>query len=412
VTRSSRPDPRPGRTGGQLSCVLGLLVVSLLGVAPVAAQEAPSEAPVQLVEPVVPAGWPRPPAVEAETFVVVDASTGQVLADVGADVRRPVASTVKLLTALTVLRHARPSEVVEVDAAAAAVGGAGVGLRPGQRWSVEELVAAMLVRSGNDAATALAVHVGGSVPGFVAMMEAEATALGLDGVVLRDPTGLDDRTRMSARDLAVLGRAALAEPTIARLSALESFGLPGRRGMPNRNELVGRYPGATGLKTGFTDAAGYALVASATRDGRDLVAVVLGAPSDEARFTAASQLLDHGFGAFTVSEVGVSLGLRVTGATVPVTSGTLPLTLPVVAPRAGVETFLPVELPPAGTRVEVGVGWETTTLGTVPVEVGSDPRPPVVGGAAARRWLGDRLHASLRAATRAGLWDTSAATGR
>jgi hypothetical protein len=139
---------------------------------------------------------------------------------------------------------------------------------------------------------------------------------------------------------------------------------------------------------------------------------VLGAPSDEARFTAASQLLDHGFGAFTVSEVGVSLGLRVTGATVPVTSGTLPLTLPVVAPRAGVETFLPVELPPAGTRVEVGVGWETTTLGTVPVEVGSDPRPPVVGGAAARRWLGDRLHASLRAATRAGLWDTSAATGR
>ncbi|MFP5308445.1 MAG: D-alanyl-D-alanine carboxypeptidase family protein [Actinomycetes bacterium] len=373
----------------------------------------PADLPVppQPVLPVVPPAWPELPAVDGDAVLLLDADTGQVLGERGADVRRPVASTVKLLTALTVLRRAEPDDEVTIGSEVVGIGGAGVGLRPGDTWTVEELLTGLLVRSGNDAAVALAVHVGGSVPGFAALLLADATELGLTGVSLVSPSGLDDANRMSARDLGTVARAALDEPTIARIVASERVTLPGRRSEPNRNELVGRYPGATGLKTGFTDAAGYALVASAERDGRRLVAVVLGADSEDSRFDAAERLLDHGFGAFSRSDVDVALSLRVAGADVAVTSGTAPLTLPLVDPRPSVEGFLPVEVPRVDVDLELGVGWGQTVLATVPLDVATDPRPPASGGEAAGRWVGDRLHASLRAATRAGLWDSAPDVG-
>jgi D-alanyl-D-alanine carboxypeptidase (penicillin-binding protein 5/6) len=243
-----------------------------------------------------PTDWPDPPPASARSYVLVDALTGQVLAARDADTPRVVASTVKLLTVLTALETLEVDQEIVVGPAAA-IGGAGTSVDPGETWEVSDLVDAVLVRSGNDAATALAEAAGGGdVATFVEEMRATAADLGIaDEVVIREPTGLDDSNRLSARALATIARAALADPRLRASAGKAQVDLPDLGPQETRNLLVGEYRGATGLKTGFTDLAGYCLVASAQRDGRDLVAVVLGAREDPARFEEAAALLDHAF---------------------------------------------------------------------------------------------------------------------
>lgn len=248
----------------------------------------------------VPAGWPAPPAATASAYILVDADSGQVLAARNADERRPVASTIKLLTVLTAL------DVLDLDAAVTVgdevgVGGAGVGLVPGMTWTVRDLVDAVLIRSGNDAARALAVAAAGDISGFVDLMVDKAAQLGVDGATIGDPTGLDDVNLLSARDLVVIAMAARADDVIRETAARPSVTLPGQEPMENRNLLLGTYAGATGLKTGYTDAAGWSLVATARAGEADLVAVVLGARVDQARFDEAAALFDHAKGALSAT---------------------------------------------------------------------------------------------------------------
>lgn len=369
MSRSRRPGPR--------FALLGLVLLAF------------SSVPGAL-----PDGWPDPPPVSAEAYALVDASTGQVLAAHRADERRPVASTVKLLTALTVLEHASPDDTVEVGTEVVGIGGASTGLRPGERYTVDELLAALLVRSGNDAAMALAIHVGGTLETFLHMMEERAEALGLEGLVLASPSGLDDRNRLSAAQLATIARAAHADPTIRRVAAAASLTLDGRRRGANRNLLLGAYEGATGLKTGYTLAAGWSLVGSAERDGRALVAVVLGAAGPDARFADAAALLDHGFAAFAQVSAAVEVTLRTGRGEVGLAAGPRHVVVPATDPALTLSPLLFVEVPEdPGT---VTVSWQGTELAELEVTIDDRRRPAADGGAAIGRYLVDRLHAGVR----------------
>jgi serine-type D-Ala-D-Ala carboxypeptidase (penicillin-binding protein 5/6) len=344
-------------------------------------------------------GWPEAPEVSAEAFVLLDGATGQVLAEERSEERRPVASTVKVLTALTVLDRTDPDDVVEVGDEVL-VGGASVGLSPGDEWTIEELLDGLLIRSGNDAAEALAAHVAGDLDAFVELMREDAEALGIEDLTLTSVSGLDDGNLLSARDLGVLARVALEDDELRPLLGRARTALPGLGQVVNRNELLGAYPGATGVKTGYTQAAGFSLVASARRDGRELIAVVLDADEDPARFQDAAALLDHGFDEFRSETVSETLQLLVGGGSHEVEVPDVPVVVP---DTATLELLLgPPARPEPGTlAVDLEVGGEV--LGEVVAEVGEGPEP-VSGGAAVGRALADGAYAGMRAATGADAW--------
>lgn len=381
-----------------LACLLALLVGA--AVAPADAQppgpQEPLDAPV--IDGPVGVGA-EAPALDAEAWVLMDAATGQVLAERAADERRPVASTIKVLTALTVLERADLDDTVRVGEEVE-VGGASVGLSPGDEWTVEQLLDGLVARSGNDAAEALATHVAGDMAGFVELMRQDAAELGLDDVVITEASGLSDGNEVSARDLAVVARAALADPEARPLFARERVELPGRGTVATRNELLGAYPGATGMKTGYTAAAGFGLVASAARDGRELIAVVLGAGEDPGRFQDAIALLDHGFEDFETVEADVAVSLLVAGGRQALTAAPGPIVVPVGA-QVGFEG-LPPDAPEPGT-LPVALTLDGREVARLDAQVGAGPAP-VEGTAALGRALVDQAHRGMRRATAEAVW--------
>ncbi len=231
------------------------------------------------------------PEVTAQAAIVGDVTSGQILAEKNAHQRLAPASTTKIATALVALQRGQLEDQVTVHESAL-IEGARMGLSPGQVVTLEELLYGLLLRSGNDAAMAIAQHIGGSVDGFVEMMNQEAKELGLTDTHFANPHGLDAPDHYSsAYDLMVLARQALANPTFAEIVSTQQYTFRGRR-LSNRNELLGNYPGADGVKTGTTPGAGECLVASATREGHQVLVVVLGS---EDRYGDASILLDYYF---------------------------------------------------------------------------------------------------------------------
>ncbi len=247
--------------------------------------------------PQPPAGWPTVPVSTARAVMAVDATTGQVLATVNVDERVQVASTVKLLTVVTALDVLSPDQEVTVGQEVAAVGGSTAALDPGDTWTVRDLVAGALVRSGNDAAEALAVAGGdGDRDVFLALMNDKAASLGITGATIADPSGLEDANLLSARDLVAIGRAALATPLVAEIAASRTWDLPSTGVVPNRNLLLEQREDATGLKTGTTDLAGASLVGSVRNgtgpDAHDLLVAVLGTRNDEQRYLETNAVFD------------------------------------------------------------------------------------------------------------------------
>jgi serine-type D-Ala-D-Ala carboxypeptidase (penicillin-binding protein 5/6) len=339
--------------------VLAMLAVSPAGAAAAGATPPPTPVPVPCSTPSgvclspspfptvlhTPAPSTEPPAVEAAAAVLEDLRTGQVLFARDPDGEHSLASTTKIMTALLVLRRAASSDVVTVGADAAEEGrsGAGfseLGLRDGERITVGRLLDALMLQSSNDAAIALADHVSGSVAAFVADMNRVAKGMGLRHTVFFSPNGLDDRGHSTALEMAAVTRAAMALPDFRRIVDSRFATIPAPSGPPrrvqNRNVLLWLYRGATGVKTGYTGRAGFCLVATADRSGRDLVAVVLGAPSTEASFDDAAVLLDYGFTGWrqvTLVRAGQDFP--------PVPVGTQ--RLPVEVPRA-LERLLPTDV--------------------------------------------------------------------
>jgi D-alanyl-D-alanine carboxypeptidase (penicillin-binding protein 5/6) len=287
-------------------CVLSLLVLTgLTGAfaAPVAAANNGSGSRPSRSNPPPAKDW-TPPAPRA--YIVFDQASGVVLASTNEHQTFLAASTVKLMTALTALAKLPSSTTMPISPRAAGVPNMNIGAKPGEVWKLDDMLHALLMISGNDAAYAIAERAGGTVEGFAALMTATGKDLGLLDSAFSDPAGLDGRegfgggSRMSAFDLAVVARNARAVPEIAsivRLSRYDFTGPDGAHRLENHNNsFLTKYAGADGMKTGFTKLAQNSLAASATRDGRTIVAVMLGSYGGEvgtARW--AMTLLDAGF---------------------------------------------------------------------------------------------------------------------
>ena len=228
--------------------------------------------------------------VSATAAVLMDADMGQVLYEKNGDRQMLIASTTKIMTALVVLEHAAPDDVITVTPDHMAEGSS-MYLRAGETVRVEELLYGLLLCSGNDAALALTECAGGLTP-FVALMNEKAAALGMAHTSFANPNGLDaDGHYSTARDMAVLAAAAVENPTFRRICSSRSVTI-GQRTMENHNRLLRQVEGCIGLKTGYTRAAGRTLVSCAERDGCRLVAVTLQDGNDWADHAA---LYDYGF---------------------------------------------------------------------------------------------------------------------
>jgi serine-type D-Ala-D-Ala carboxypeptidase (penicillin-binding protein 5/6) len=241
--------------------------------------------------------WLDPP-VAARGAVVVDAQSGRVLWAFHARRHLPVASTTKIMTALLALQRLRPDAVVSVAFDATRVPLVREGLRPHERVRAWKLLDGLLIYSGNDDAYALAVATAGSRTAFVERMNEEAAKLGLHDTRFSSPSGvIDSGNYSSAADLAGLTRVALQNARFRRVVRTRIARVPWSaptfaKTYVNKNALLGRYPGADGVKTGWTTLAGHCLVASATRRGRTIVAVLL---NDPQMYRDAKRLLDLGF---------------------------------------------------------------------------------------------------------------------
>lgn len=257
--------------------------------------------------PTVLAGGQAGPRLSADAAVLYDLDSRQVLVDKRAFVSMAPASTTKILTCLVVLENASLDEIVEVTPNAARVSGARIGIRAGQRITVEELLYGLMLHSGNDAAIALAEHVGGSVSGFAELMNARARQLGALATNFVNPHGLTaPGHRTTALDLAIIAAAALEHPQFRELVScrereIGSLDPAWTKLVRNTNQLLWSYEGADGIKTGTTREAGLCLVASATREGRRLVAVVLHSGD---RWGDGARLLSHGFESTALTVLG------------------------------------------------------------------------------------------------------------
>lgn len=213
---------------------------------------------------------------------------------------RRVASTIKMLNALVVRENTSLDEVVTVTRAAEAISDGDVGLVKGQRIPVRRLLDMMLIASANDAAEALAIHIGGTEKAYVAMMNAKATALGLKKTHAVDPHGLSERERSTATGLSVLAREVMADPVLRSIVKKHYVTVPLPHGKTRTLKSTNRllldgYSGIEGVKTGYTSSAGYCFVGAAKRNGVELLGVVLGARSLSSRFSEMKKLLDWGF---------------------------------------------------------------------------------------------------------------------
>src|SRR5471032_423351 len=242
-----------------------------------------------------------PRVVHAEALLVVEAESGKVLQADNATYPWYPASVTKLMTAYVTLKAVKEGRLsldtlFTVSPVAASQSPSKMGLRPGTQVTVDNALKMMLVKSANDMAVVLAEGVGGSIDGFSAQMNEAAQRLGMTQTSYVNPNGLPaDGQITSARDLAILARAIIRDlPEYEYFVHTPSIRF-GRRVTQNFNKLIGRFPGADGFKTGFICASGYNLVASATRNGKRLIAVVLGSSSGTMRAVRAAQLLDRGF---------------------------------------------------------------------------------------------------------------------
>jgi D-alanyl-D-alanine carboxypeptidase (penicillin-binding protein 5/6) len=271
------------------------------------------------------------PRVEARSWALIEARSGEVLVSHAGLRRLPIASTTKLMTAWVVLHELPLSRIVRAAPYHPTYGESLLGLRAGQRISVRDLLYGLILRSGNDAAHTLAVAAAGSQARFVRQMNRSAADLGLADTHFANPVGLDQRGNFSsALDLAALTRELLKIPAFARIADARGAELgsvrPPRR-IESINKLLDIAPWVNGVKTGHTFGALYVLVGSGRKKGVELISVAIGAPSDEDRFSDNLELLEYGFSQYR-RRLPVHAGQDLADPSVRFTGGSLPLRAP------------------------------------------------------------------------------------
>ena len=264
----------------------------------------------------------------AESWAVLDARTGEVLASQAANERLPIASTTKLMTAYVAMKEAPLDRIVRAAPYDAEFGESLLEMKAGERISVRDLIYGLILRSGNDAAHTLAGRLSGGTKRFVAAMNRYAAALGLSNTHFANPIGLDQEGNYSsARDLLTLTQRLLRMPEFAKISDTESVVLrsvnPPRR-IDTINELLLMEPWVTGVKTGHTWGAGWILVGSGRRKGVDLISVALAAPTDETRYSDNLAMLEYGFAQYERRKP-VRKGEQFAEAAIRYSGGSLPL---------------------------------------------------------------------------------------
>ncbi len=232
------------------------------------------------------------PSVSAQSSVLMEVSTGEVLFEKNADSRSLIASTTKIMTAIVVIEHCEPDEIVLVGSESVGIEGSSMYLEAGKEYRVEDLLYGLMLASGNDAATALAVHCGGSVEGFAELMNEKADSLGMDSSNFVNPHGLDHEDHKStARDLAVLMAHCMESERFCEIIGTQTHKV-GELYYTNHNKLLTQYEHMIGGKTGYTRSSGRSLVTASEKDGVTLVCVTLGAPDD---WNDHKKLFDWGF---------------------------------------------------------------------------------------------------------------------
>ncbi len=269
------------------------------------------------------------PEITAKSSILMEATSGKVLYENNADEQLPIASVTKVMTMLLIIEaidsgSINYSDMVTCSEYAASMGGSQVYLEPGEQMSVDDMLKAIAVASGNDAAVAMAEHVSGSETDFVAKMNNRAKELGMKNTHFVNVNGLDTEGHYSsARDVAIASAELMKHQDIAKYLTIWMDTLrDGEFGLNNTNKLIRYYEGANGIKTGSTSEALYCLSAAAKRNDMQLIAVVLGAPTTKDRFNSASKLLDYGFAGWAVkradkeenlpNHIGVVKGARQT----------------------------------------------------------------------------------------------------
>lgn len=246
------------------------------------------------------------PNVSAQSAILIEAESGQIIYEKNAQLRLPMASTTKIMTAIVAMELADPSTVIQVSPLAVGIEGSSVYLYAGEQLSLENLLYALLLESANDAAVAIAIAVAGDLPTFVERMNQKASELGLENTHFTNPHGLDHEEHYTtAADLARLAAYCMKNELFRTVVATQRMTIPlhtteGVRLLLNHNRLLRTYPGTIGLKTGFTKRSGRCLVSAALRDHVQLIAVTLNAPRD---WQDHRDLFDFGFAKY----VSVSL---------------------------------------------------------------------------------------------------------
>ena len=262
------------------------------------ASAAPFTYPAPVVETFPASG---PPSVTAASWILYDEAADVVIAELNADQERSIASVTKIMTGLLVVENSFPAEQVTISARAAGTGEKEIDLVAGETLEMDALFKALMIHSANDAATAVAEHISGSLEEFVTLMNQRAAQLGLTHTSFANPHGLDEPGHYSsAQDLLELARVAMANQDFADAVRAKTLVFPpapdgSERLGSSTNLLLWWYPGTIGIKTGFTSQALLTFVASAERDGRRLYAVVLGSDGERAHFADATALFDYGF---------------------------------------------------------------------------------------------------------------------
>lgn len=236
------------------------------------------------------------PSVSARAATLYEPETGRFLYKKDADTRLPMASTTKIMTALIALEQLLPDRAITVDGRACGIEGSSVYLKPGEIISAEALIYALMLRSANDAAEALAYEISGSIEGFAELMNARVKSLGLTDTHFVNPHGLDHKEHYTtAHDLAIITAEALKLPKFAEISSTYKKTIKSSaetRLLINHNKLLKSYDGCIGVKTGYTKRSGRSLVTAADRDLCCLICVTIDAPSD---WQDHRTLLDYGF---------------------------------------------------------------------------------------------------------------------
>lgn len=235
-------------------------------------------------------------ASNGSSYVVIEATSGRLLKGCNVTARLPMASTTKAMTAIVALEHSNVDDIVTVPKCAVGVEGSSIYLKEGEKFSLKELLYGLMLRSGNDAAVAIAVHVAGSVENFAKMMNDKASELGLKNTHFVNPHGLSAKEHYtSAYDLAMISAYAMNNPTFKEIVSTKAITIKrdsedATRYFANKNRILYSYDGANGVKTGYTKEAGRCLIASSEREGMQVIAVALNVYD---YFNVCAELMDY-----------------------------------------------------------------------------------------------------------------------